>query len=555
MSQSSPSRPAGTPSPRRRPRLLAGVVRLLRSDPRCRLCSAWADGTFAVPEAAQAVAVAALAAFTERSPLLVITATGLDADRLADDLGCLVGRRPRGGAGGAASDDDGAGQVAGALDAAVVALPAWETLPFERVSPEIETMGRRLAVLESLRGRGEGPADPALPPPPRIVVARCGRSSSGSVRSRPVCRWSSAGAGGRRRRAARRAGRPGLPARAPGGAPWRIRRARRDRGRLPLYLRRPGAPRPVGRRGRPPHGVLRQRPAVVPRPGRGRPLRVPRAVPSPELRAAAEALVAARPWGVSVWDRLAHGEQFDGMESWLPVPRSGRRVLPDLLPAGAQVVLVEPRRIRDRGVQLLDEEAALAETLAATWGAGRGGEPSLACTCPSTAAARQPCRRGVAAAGPRGPGRRRLTVGGSRRWPGDPDRLAAAVSRLVGEGYAVTLCAATAAGAARLSGRAGGGGRARPGVGVGAGARRARAWWSHRWSADSSCPSEGGGALGDRRHRPAGAAPPGPSPGPRRRWVLRRSRRLAASWSTANTAWRASRASRPAPWAGPRATT
>ena len=35
--------------------------------------------------------------------------------------------------------------------AAVEAFPAWETLPFERVSPNIETMGRRLRVMWRLR--------------------------------------------------------------------------------------------------------------------------------------------------------------------------------------------------------------------------------------------------------------------------------------------------------------------------------------------------------------------------------------------------------------------
>ena len=40
--------------------------------------------------------------------------------------------------------------------APVAVLPAWETLPFERVSPEVETMGRRLAVLHALTG-GAGP--------------------------------------------------------------------------------------------------------------------------------------------------------------------------------------------------------------------------------------------------------------------------------------------------------------------------------------------------------------------------------------------------------------
>ena len=40
--------------------------------------------------------------------------------------------------------------VVGALAGPVTVLPAWETLPFERVSPETETMGRRLAVLHAL---------------------------------------------------------------------------------------------------------------------------------------------------------------------------------------------------------------------------------------------------------------------------------------------------------------------------------------------------------------------------------------------------------------------
>jgi len=40
----------------------------------------------------------------------------------------------------------------------------------------------------------------------------------------------------------------------------------------------------------------------------------------------------------------------------------------DLLAANAQVVLVEPRRVRDRAIELNDEEAALAEALATTWG-------------------------------------------------------------------------------------------------------------------------------------------------------------------------------------------
>src|SRR6202044_936382 len=129
---------------------LAAFPRLLRSDPVLAALIGAADATVAVPEAAQSVVAAALAAFTERTPLLVITATGLDADRLGDDLSCLIaGEADR-------AEDLESGGGGGALSGAVTVLPAWETLPFERVSPETETMGRRLAVLHALTA----PPDP-----------------------------------------------------------------------------------------------------------------------------------------------------------------------------------------------------------------------------------------------------------------------------------------------------------------------------------------------------------------------------------------------------------
>ena len=154
---------APTPIPRRRahpPAAWPPSPACCARDPALAVLVGAADATVAVPEAAQAVVAAALAAFTERSPLLVVTATGLDAERLGDDLSCLI----------AAEGDDEvgeAGPVVGALSGPVTVLPAWETLPFERVSPETETMGRRLAVLHALVGT----PDPDLPPPPRVVVA------------------------------------------------------------------------------------------------------------------------------------------------------------------------------------------------------------------------------------------------------------------------------------------------------------------------------------------------------------------------------------------------
>ena len=189
---------------------LAALPRLLRSDPVLGVLIGAADGTVAVPEAAQAVVAAALAAFTERTPLLVVTATGLDAERLGDDLACLIAPE------GDESEEPDDGPVVGALAGPVTVLPAWETLPFERVSPETETMGRRLAVLHALTATPD-PGAPATAPgdrgpgpgPPAAAGPLGGHGASGHP-PRPA---------GRRGGVTAPAGGHGLPARAPGGAP------------------------------------------------------------------------------------------------------------------------------------------------------------------------------------------------------------------------------------------------------------------------------------------------------------------------------------------------
>jgi transcription-repair coupling factor (superfamily II helicase) len=93
--------------------------------------------------------------------------------------------------------------------------------------------------------------------------------------------------------------------------------------------------------------------------------------------------VDSQPWGREQWERLAEGQVFDGMESWLPWLADREHTLFDLLPhdagtdGGGQVVLVEPRRLRDRAADLAAEEADLAASLARTWGATTDGESDL----------------------------------------------------------------------------------------------------------------------------------------------------------------------------------
>ncbi|OBI39817.1 transcription-repair coupling factor [Mycobacterium sp. E2238] len=74
-------------------------------------------------------------------PLLVVTATGREADDLTAELRGVFGD-------------------------AVAAFPSWETLPHERLSPGVDTVGARLTVLRRLAH----PDDARLGPPLRVVV-------------------------------------------------------------------------------------------------------------------------------------------------------------------------------------------------------------------------------------------------------------------------------------------------------------------------------------------------------------------------------------------------
>src|SRR5207248_10840474 len=110
---------------------------LLRDDPALRAVRGRSSALVAVPEPARAFTIAGLVATTHRRPYVVAVPTTTDAERLAHDLRAYLG------------------------DDRVDLFPAWETLPFERVSPGVETMGRRLRLMWRLR---TGAA-------PRIVVA------------------------------------------------------------------------------------------------------------------------------------------------------------------------------------------------------------------------------------------------------------------------------------------------------------------------------------------------------------------------------------------------
>ncbi|OBI95534.1 transcription-repair coupling factor [Mycobacterium alsense] len=90
------------------------------------------------PASARVFVAAALARL---GPLLVVTATGREADDLTAELRGVFGD-------------------------AVALFPSWETLPHERLSPGVDTVGTRLMVLRRLAR----PDDDRLGPPLRVVV-------------------------------------------------------------------------------------------------------------------------------------------------------------------------------------------------------------------------------------------------------------------------------------------------------------------------------------------------------------------------------------------------
>jgi transcription-repair coupling factor (superfamily II helicase) len=414
---------------------LRSLPPLLRGEPALVEMLSAGSAVVAVPEAAMAYVLAGLSHLGDRRPVLVVTATAADAERLAHDLAAFVGPRE------------------------VELFPAWDTLPFERVSPETATIGRRLRVLWRL---GLAAADTEAPRPspaeaPQLVVApvrallqRLGPVEEAAV---PVVvrRGSSLDQGGlverlvsmgyRREYQAEHRGelavRGGIVDVFPSDAdlPVRIDLWGDEVDRLSEFD-------PADQRSR---AALEQ----------VRIFACHELLPTEELRARAASLLGREPWGSAQWQRVAEGELFDGMESWTPWLAGEERVLPDLVPAGARVVLVDPRRARDRAAELAEEERALAGALAVTWGAI--DEPGADAVFPPLHLAYERllgrCAAPVLSLVPaaEGPGTPTVSAQGWDPVLGDRARLAGRLSELARQGFSVTVCAEGAGSAARLA--------------------------------------------------------------------------------------------------------
>jgi len=300
----------------------------------------------AVAEAGQPMVLAAIAGSGDRRPVVVVTATTNAAERLAGDLETWVG--------------DGNAQV----------FPAWETLPFERVSPGVETMGRRTQLLWKLR---TGVAPKVLVVPVRALLQRLSpshrmiepvRVTQGDQLVMDDFISQLVAIGYRRDGQVEHRGDVAVRGSiidvypSTGSAPVRIDLWGDEIDRLTEFaVADQRATEPVDQ--------------VDIFPCR-------EVIPAAAMQARAEQLMSESPWGREQWQRYADGQFFDGMESWLPWFDDHTEVVGDLLGDDAHVVLIEPQRLRRRATDLLAEEADLAATLATTWGASEAVDTGLA---------------------------------------------------------------------------------------------------------------------------------------------------------------------------------
>ena len=275
-----------------------------------------------------------LAQRTKDEIVVVATPTGLMAGQLHDDLVAFLPERD------------------------VALFPAWETLPFERVSPNVETMGKRLEVLWRIKNDR-----------PKIIVTGVRgllQHLSNTVVEPLVVKQKTqvdmdelivtlARFGYRREELVEHRGefaRRGsiidvFPSTS--DTPVRIDLWGDEVDRLTAF------------------NVNDQRSTED--------LDTVQIFPARELiinsdvATRAQDLIAKEPWGQENWERIAQGATFDGMESWLPWVATNSEVLTSVCAKAAplHIVLIEPRRMRDRARDLIAEEDDLARALASTW--------------------------------------------------------------------------------------------------------------------------------------------------------------------------------------------
>ncbi len=174
-------------------------------------------------------------------------------------------------------------------------------------------------------------------------------------------------------------------------------------------------------------------------------------MPTSEVRRAAGRLAVEQPWALSTWDRIEAGLTFPGLESWLPWLAPERTILEEADDAGATVIVFDPVQVVARSEELVKEENDLAVALADTWGSGApepGAYPALYLPIADRLDATDHIAAPPAAAGP---GDVILPTRGLDAIPGDPESVGGAVTRWKDRGVSIVIAMDGAAAAERVA--------------------------------------------------------------------------------------------------------
>ncbi|MFN2489723.1 MAG: transcription-repair coupling factor [Actinomycetota bacterium] len=284
-----------------------------------------APGAVTVPDPARPFLLAALARQTG-VPVLAVVARADEAEQLAHDVEAFLGR--------------GGAEV----------FPGWEVLPGEPMSPSVETMGRRLQVLHRLRAGGgfvvvataQGVTQLVAPVMGQAPVAlEPGTEVSLDDLSRRLVAM-----GYERNYIVERRGEFAIR----GGV---------------FDVFPPAAERPV-RAELWGDEITSLRQFALASQRSLEPIERVEIAPARELVAdeatRARAAELARSSDDPVLEQLAQGVMLPGVERLLPQLSGGLVPLTDLLPKGSPVVILEPKRVRDRADEVIDQVSEWART-------------------------------------------------------------------------------------------------------------------------------------------------------------------------------------------------
>ena len=248
------------------------------------------------------------------------------------------------------------------------------------------------------------------------------------------------------------------------------------------------------------------------------------------------------PWGREQWERLAEGCCSRAWRAGCRGSRPTSNCSPTCSATAAQVVLVEPRRMRDRAADLLAEEDDLAAALSTTW--GRERDETFPASTPSPIACSAPDRSCAPSISivptPEAPDSPAISASTWAPVVGEGSGVSERLRALLGEGYRVVVAADGAGSAARLGRPA-----ARPGPRPPDPATAAAPTSTRPGRLDRRRPAaprlldpraEARRRLRGRPHGPAPRPPPAPSPASATPPASSRTSSRATTSSTTSTA-------------------